>query len=117
MITQETAEKIWASYREIGASEKLLADMEKARKQGRTRRDEATLKDAFGRRQHLQLGIPSGENAHTIYRVAPELAESVIKAHIAKQKALLVEANESARIELDTDTDTDTDTDAPNDGN
>lgn len=110
MITQETAEKIWNAYREIAASKKLLADMKETRDRERLRRDDATLKDAFGRRQHLQLGIPSGQDGHRIFRVAPELAESVINAHIANQKALLVEANESARVELDTANDTDTNT-------
>lgn len=102
MITQETASAIWSAYREIAAAEKLLADMDEIRNQPFSDRDKyaPTLKDAFGRRQHLQMGIPSGENGHRIFEVSPVLAESVIRAHIAKQKVVLVEANERARIEL-----------------
>ena len=59
-----------------------------------------TLKDAFGRRRHLQLGIPSGENSHRLFDVPPPLAESVIRAHLAEQRKQLLLANERARIEL-----------------
>lgn len=101
MITQETAALIWNAYREISAAEKLLTDM--AERQKWTQDKHApTLKDAFGREQHLQLGIPSGENGHNLYRVSPVLAVSVIHAHIADKRRDLVEANERARIELTT---------------
>jgi hypothetical protein len=105
MITQQTAAKIWAAYREIEVSEKLIADMKKERDApfSDIKRHEATLKDAFGRRQHLELGIPCGDNGHRLYQVEPELAESVIRAHIAHKRVALVEANECARIELSTD--------------
>jgi hypothetical protein len=102
MITQDTAATIWAAYREIAAAEKLLADMEaeRAKPFGDREKHAATLKDAFGQRQHLQLGIPSGENGHRLFQVSPQLGESVIRAHIAHQKASLAVANEQARIEL-----------------
>jgi hypothetical protein len=102
MITQETAAAIWDAYREIDAAEKLLADMAEERSKPGADRDRyaPTLKDAFGRRKHLQLGIPSGNNAHRLFDVHPELAEAVIRAHIGKMKSALVEANERARIEL-----------------
>lgn len=105
MITRNTAAEIWECYREIAAAKKLLRDMDKERE--RVARDgqqdafEPKLADAFGRRRNLQLGIPCGDNGHTLYAVAPELAESVIRAHIANQQARLVAANERARIELD----------------
>lgn len=89
MITQETAGLIWSAYREIEMDEKLLQD-----------KTAPTLKDAFGRRKHLQLGIPSGDNCHRLFQVPPQLAESVIRAHIAEQRKQLVLANERARIEL-----------------
>ena len=54
----------------------------------------------FGRKQGLQLGIPCGESGHTLLNVSPELAESVITAHIAARRAELVDINERARIEL-----------------
>lgn len=102
MISQETAQSIWACYREIAAANKLLDDMKEVRKQEYdTKKDDPTLTDVFGRRQHLELGVPAGRDGHRIFRVAPGLAESVIRAHIANQTAELAEANEQARIELD----------------
>lgn len=102
MITQATAARIWNCYREIAAAEKLLADMseEEAKRPGD--RHEPELRDVFGRRQKLQLGVPSGENGHRLFDVDAELAKSVIRAHIAKKESELVSANEQARIELDT---------------
>lgn len=105
MITRETAERIWIAYREIETAEKLLKDMAEVREQEfKWERDkkkhEPTLKDAFGRRQHLQLGIPSGDNGHRLFNVSPQLADSVIKAHIANKHVELVEAQEAARLEL-----------------
>ena len=102
MITQETASAIWSAYREIEASNKLIEDMaaERSRPFSDDEKHAATLKDVYGRKRHLELGIPSGQNGHRIYGVSPELAESVIRAHIAKKQAELVEANERARIEL-----------------
>ena len=106
MITQATASAIWAAYREIESAEKLIADMNAEREKPFADRSKyaPTLKDAFGQRRHLQLGVPSGDNCHRIFDVNPELAESVIRAHIAKKTVELVEANERARIELSTAT-------------
>lgn len=102
MITQETASSIWSAYREIEAAEKILSDI--ADERAKPFRDDdkfaPTLKDAFGRTRHLQLGVPSGSNGHRLFDVRPELAESVIRAHIAQMKVRLVEANECARVEL-----------------
>lgn len=102
MITQTTASVIWSAYREIEAAEKLLSDMSDERAKPFRVDDKfaPTLKDAFGRNQHLQLGIPSGDNGHRLFQVRPELAESVIRAHIGQMKAKLIEANECARVEL-----------------
>lgn len=104
MITMKTLERLYHCMREIEAGKKLLTDIETERNRPFRdhEKDAPVLQDAFGRRQHLQLGIPSGENAHRIFQVAPDLAESVIRAHIAKKQAELVEANEQARIELNT---------------
>ena len=82
------------------AGEQLLSDMKEQRERMRADKHAPTLKDAFGRVRQLQLGIPSGENAHRIFDVSPVLAESVIRAHIENKRAELVEANERARIEL-----------------
>lgn len=105
MITPETAAAIWSAYREIAAGEKLLADMAAEQEKPFSEKDKyaPTLHDAFGRQRHLELGVPSGQSGHRIFQVAPELAESVIRAHIGKKKSELVEANERARIELGTE--------------
>ncbi len=101
MITKNTASRIWSSYREIEVAEKLLADMKEIRSKERLSENSPTLDDAFGRRTDLQLGIPSGSDGHRLFRVAPQLAESVIRAHIAEKRAELVSANEQARMELE----------------
>ena len=100
MITQETCAAIYSAHREIIAGEKLLEDMKAQRERIDADKYAPTLKDAFGRARQLQLGIPSGENAHRLFDVSPVLAESVIRAHIENKRAELVEANERARIEL-----------------
>lgn len=100
MITQQTAADIWQAHREILASEQLLADMKKIRDSERLDPKAPTLRDAFGIRRQLQLGIPSGEISHRLLDVSPLLAESVIRAHIENKRADLAEANERARIEI-----------------
>lgn len=105
MISQSTAERIWTAYREIAVSEKLLADMAEERERldrDGQRNNPAKLKDAFGRRKSLTLGVPSGDDSMRIFDVSEKLAESVIRAHIAQKRQQLAEANEQARIELDT---------------
>lgn len=101
MITKETCERIWHCYREIAAGKKLLADIAEEMKNAPAGEPYAPkLEDAFGRPRDLQLGIPSGDNGHRLFRVPYRLAESVIRAHVAAKEAELVEANEQARIEL-----------------
>jgi hypothetical protein len=101
MITQKTAERIWVAYREIAAGEQLLADTKETREREDLDEFAPTLKDAFGNRQHFQLGVPSGTNGHRLFYVSPQLAEPVIRAHIAAKRSELAEANEQARIEID----------------
>lgn len=97
MITQATASRIWIAYNEIEKAEKLIAEMEEAARAGR----DPNPRDPFGQRRNLQLGVPYGsDNAHRLFDVRPELAKSVIRAHIAEKQADLVAANEQARIEL-----------------
>ena len=100
MITQETAGKIWNAYREIEVSEKLLSDMAEAARvfDNDVRRE--TVKDAFGRRRQLTLGIPNGDSSQRILDVDPGLAKCVIVAHIAEKRTELVAMNELARIEV-----------------
>jgi hypothetical protein len=100
MISRDTAARIWNAYREIEAGEKLLADMAEIRKSERIDKYAPTLKDAFGTRRQLQLGIPQGDNGHRLLDVSPILAESCIRVHIERKRAELAEANESAWLEL-----------------
>lgn len=101
MITKETAELIWSAHREIECARQLLEDMAAERDRKHLPQDAATLRDAFGAVQHLQLGIPCGKDSHRLYRVSPKLAESAIRSHIATMESELAVANERARIELD----------------
>lgn len=100
MITSETAGRIWNCYREINAAQTLLSDMEQSAKEYQRDVRAATLQDAFGRHQKLQLGIPSGAASHRLLDVSPDLGKTIIRAHIENKKAELAEANEQARIEL-----------------
>ncbi len=102
MIKRETAANTWNAYREIETAEELLKELEEKKEEAGRDFDKnaPTLRDAFGRVGHLQLGIPSGGSGHQLYNVSPPLAESVIRAHIENKKAELAEANEQARIEL-----------------
>jgi hypothetical protein len=101
MITQDTAERIWGCYREIQAAEQILKDMAEVVAVSKHDGTEPRLKDVFGRQHDLQLGVPSGHDSHQLFGVSPKLAESVIRAHIAAKQKELVEANETARFELE----------------
>lgn len=101
MITAKTAADLWNAHREIRTGKKLLADITKAESEFRHDRHAPSLRDAFGQRRHLQLGVPAGESCHQLLDVAPELAMSIIRAHIANKEAELVALNEAARTELD----------------
>ena len=100
MITQDTAAKIWQCYREIEVGNKLFDDLEKLVKEAKQDKTEAKLRDVFGNQRNLQLGVPSGENAHRLFDVHPDLALSIIRAHIAEKQAELVRLEEKAKVEL-----------------
>lgn len=55
MITKQTAAEIVFAYSEIEAGEKLLSKIEEDVK----RANVPDLRDAFGDRRHLQLGVPT----------------------------------------------------------
>jgi hypothetical protein len=105
-LSKETLERIWHCRREIEAGNNLLQELEEERariaetEHRRVSRMEPTLKDAFGRRRHLELGVPSGENSTRLFKVSPLLAVSIINSHIAKKTAELAEAHEQAKHEL-----------------
>ena len=105
MITSKTAANLWNCYREIRAGRKLLADMAKAAKEHLADKTAPSLSDVFGQRRHLQLGIPAGESCHQLLDIAPDLAATIIKAHIANKQAELTRLNEAARVELDLEDD------------
>ena len=100
MISQETLEKTWVCYREIAAAENLIADLAEMKERSRDPYGQR-LRDAFGNRRLLQLGVPSGENGHRLFDVDPVLAVSIIKAHLANKRAELEKMHEVIRIELD----------------
>lgn len=97
MISQETATDIAVIYRDIQAAEELLAKV----KAELDRHHDVDIRDVFGRRHHaLQLGIPSGDRAHTILHVPYPLAVPVIEATIASHRAKLGALEVKARAEL-----------------
>ncbi len=108
MISAKTASDIWSCYREIESGEILLADMAEALKieehESCNRKElEPTLKDCFGRKSKLQLGVPSGHGSHRLFGVSYRLGEAIIRAHIAEKQAELSKLREIALIELGTE--------------
>lgn len=100
MISKATALRIYTSYREIEAANKIKNDIEEAMKSG-TEQD-ALPRDPFGHRRPFEFGVPMSKDSYRCFNVQPTLAISVIIAHIAHEEAALKEANEQARIELST---------------
>jgi hypothetical protein len=96
LISRQTAQDLWLAYDEIAKGEKLVADMEQALKDGSA----PTPRDPFGRVRQLQLGVPQSDTSTRLFDVAPRLAISVIKAHVAEKRAVLEATNERARGEL-----------------
>ena len=99
MISKETAGRIWTCHSEIETAKKLLAETEK--ELGDDEPDyRGRPEQSLDGRRPFELGVPTRTGGHRLYRVAPQLAQSVIRAHIANKEAELVEACEQARIEL-----------------
>lgn len=98
-ITKETASLIWNCHNEIESGKALLDEIEKNVFAGA----DPAPPDHWGRRRcNLELGVPTGSNGHRLLDVAPRLALSVIRAHIANKEAELVMVCERARVEMDT---------------
>lgn len=95
-LSMETATRIWNAHREITVGENLRDEMKKALETG----EDPNPRDGFGRRRNLQIGVPSGDNAHRLFDVEPSLAIHIIDAHIASKQAELAKASIAARIEL-----------------
>lgn len=105
-ISKDTAVGIAVAYQEIARGENLLTEVRKAldERAGRmTANDvDSDLRDVFGRRQNsLQLGVPRGNNGHTICDLSYDLAVPIIEAHISNQRAKLAALSALARSELD----------------
>ena len=96
MIKQETAKMIWSCYQEIQVGERLIANLEESIASGE---DPASL-DTRGQRQRYDLGFPTDPASKRLCNIRPELALSVIRAHVAEKHQELAVANESARSEL-----------------
>lgn len=97
-ICKQTAMDIALAYREVETAEKLLAEVREAT----DRRGAPDIRDAFGRLQSgLQLGVPSGDNSHRMFNVPWSLAEPIMEAHIANQRAIIAALSVKARAELD----------------
>lgn len=95
-ISLKTASRIIVAYREIENATELLDKLEKA-----TSDPFEPIRDVFGRPKNcLQLGVPSGDTAHRILEVRPDLAMVCIKAHIDDKKIDLANANREAWVEL-----------------
>lgn len=103
MISSETASRIWHCHREIAAAEQLIIDIQESLSKQSNSPGAGSLTDHFGRQRNLQLGVPSGQDAHRLFNVSPKLALSVIRAHIENKRAELAEASEQARLELGPD--------------
>lgn len=102
MITKETAAAIWECYREIKAGDELLVELGKDALRLDDCDDDASRLEEIRNRKNFQLGVPSGPASHhRLYKVHPDLALSIIKAHVADKQAELVRLQERARIELD----------------
>lgn len=99
MITKQTLEAIYFCRQNIENAQKLLADMAEVEKNQRERHQDRLLylKDAFGRQQPtLELGVPSGNNGHRIFKVEYKLATIIIEAQILEYKISLKALNELA---------------------
>ena len=88
MLSKETCEKIWHCHREIETGEKLLADIKEVFEKNKYAPDAQALKDVFGKRRDMQLGVPSGQNSHRIFDVSYDLAEPIIRTHMRKRLVL-----------------------------
>jgi hypothetical protein len=107
LISKDTAMQIALAYQEIERGEKLMGDVRKAiaARKERWPDDEEDIKDALGyRHRELQIGIPSGSNAHQLVGVSYELAVPVIEAHMAKMRAQLAALSFQAKAELEAET-------------
>lgn len=103
MISQRTAAAIFNAHREVEAGKKLLTDLKAEKDRCKFDETEPRIEDVFGRRRRFQLGVPSGDNSHRLLAVSSDLAECIIRAHIAETEAELAKLNEIALVEAGRD--------------
>lgn len=99
ILSQQLAGRIWNAHRELNAAKKCLEELQEQLKTSEPEISRWAKTDSFSR-TGIEIGIPSSESSKRMYSVGPELAVSVVRAHIADQEALLVRLSEEARIEL-----------------
>ena len=96
-ISEETARSIAFCYREIEVGTGLLLQIREAIRD----RKAPDIRDVFGRPQNgLQLGVPSGETGHRLFNVPWSLAQPIIEAHVAEQRAALQALSIKAAAEM-----------------
>ncbi len=98
MITKETAVKIWNCYNEIESAEKIMADLAESSKKSPD--EPPSLRNAFGERCGLQLGVPSGSDSHRLFGVNLEMSIKIIQQHIDEKNKRLEELKSIATLEL-----------------
>lgn len=98
MITKETTVKIWNCYNEIECAEKIMADLAESSK--KTPDEPPSLKNAFGERCGLQLGVPMGSGSHQLFGVNLEMSIKIIQQHIDEKNRRLEELKTIATLEL-----------------
>ena len=95
MVREETARNIAICYQEIRNANKLLDDMRvELEKTGNP-----DIRDAFGNKKALELGVPTNRNGHRLFRVNPEMSVKIIEQHIEDNENILKELNVLALIE------------------
>lgn len=99
-ISMDTLERIYRAKRDIDAANSLIKLIDEHVAERKRDTSSRWIKDAFGRERQMELGVPMESGSLRCYSVAPELASVVLRAHVARQEALLAEANECARVEL-----------------
>lgn len=99
-LSMETAHRVWSAHREIQVGTKLRDEMKKEIDKG----VDPTPLDGFGRHRNIQMGVPMGHDSQRLLDIEPQVAVSVIDAHIATKRKELEHASIAARIEL-TETD------------
>lgn len=96
-VSEKTAFDIAMAYREVTAAEELLVKVNEEMAKA-----EPDIRDAFGRRKGLQLGVPSGSSSHRLLDVPWSMARPIIEAQIARKRQQIAELSTAAKIEAET---------------